>query len=324
MYSEDFSQSFWNKTFASVVSGFTSPNGTNNAYKLVEDTSTSNHGIYSNDISVTVGGNYTYSCYVKIGERSNIRLDGGFRLSIDATFNLNTLVVTGTGTIESLSNGWFRLTATGIGDLSTGGTNVFTYLLDNSGQQNYTGDGTSGVYIYGAQLEEGSYPTSYIPTSGSTVTRVADSLSQTFSNGVIGQTEGTMFAEVNISNIVNVSPYIVFRIYDGTTSNQIAFNIYPNGRIQTTVFDGGSLIVNIDNAGYGLTSGIHKFAIAYKENDYIVYIDGVLFGSDTSATVPTINTFDLTYPNAGSINYNQLQLYNTRLTNSELVTLTTI
>jgi len=298
-YSEDFSQ--WsidgNQSSPTTISGL-NPDGSSQVYQINLN---SGGNIYK-IINISSSTDYTFSVYIKGS--------GVGRLILSNAQSVPENYVDFTATSE-----WQRI------ELIGSSSNTLVRVAIGS-WSNSLASGT--IQIFGAQVEQGSYATSYIPTSGSTVTRVADSLSQTFSNGVIGQTEGTMFAEVNISNIVNVSPYIVFRIYDGTTSNQIAFNIYPNGRIQTTVFDGGSLIVNIDNAGYGLTSGIHKFAIAYKENDYIVYIDGVLFGSDTSATVPTINTFDLTYPNAGSINYNQLQLYNTRLTNSELVTLTTI
>jgi hypothetical protein len=169
-YSEDFSQSYWTKTNSSVISGFVSPDGTANAYKLIEDTSTGNHNIYTANITVNIGSSYTFSLYVKKGERSNIRLDGGYRLTLDATFNLNTLVATGNGKIELISNDWYRLSATGVGEISTGATNIFTYLLDNSGQQNYTGDGTSGVYIYGAQLEQQTQAETYAKTTGLPVT----------------------------------------------------------------------------------------------------------------------------------------------------------
>jgi len=169
-YSEDFSQSYWTKTNSSVTSGFVSPDGTATAYKLIEDTSTGNHNIYTPNITVNIGSSYTFSLYVKKGELSNIRLDGGYRLSLDATFNLNTLVVTGNGKIQSLSNDWYRLSATGVGEISTGATNIFIYLLNNSGQQNYTGDGTSGMYIYGAQLEEQTQAETYAKTTGLPVT----------------------------------------------------------------------------------------------------------------------------------------------------------
>lgn len=88
-------------------------------------------------------------------------------------------------------------------------------------------------------------------------------------------------------------------------------------------FNSGSLVANIDDNNYGLTSGVHKIAFAYKLNDYILYVDGSLVGTDTSATVPTVNEFDLSYTSVGSHNYNQTKLYNTRLSNAELALLTT-
>ena len=164
-YSEDFSNSYWTKTGASLSSSFASPSGDLSAFKLVEDTSTGNHNVYSGTINVTLGSTYTLSLYVKKGERSRFRLDGGYRLSLDATFDLNTLAVTGNGTIESFSDGWYKLSATGIGEVSSAGTNIHFYILNDSGVQSYEGDGTSGLYIWGAMLEQQSYATSYIPTS---------------------------------------------------------------------------------------------------------------------------------------------------------------
>ena len=152
---------------------------------------------------------------------------------------------------------------------------------------------------------------------------MADSCSQTTPDGVIGQTEGTVFADVNVSSIESVGVYSGWKI-DGTSGNQIAFIMYPTGRIQATVFNGGSLVVNINDNNYGLTSGIHKIAFAYKQNDYILYVDGSVVGSNTSATVPIVNDFDISYLNGGSIKYNQTKIYNTRLSNSELIALTQV
>ena len=183
---------------------------------------------------------------------------------------------------------------------------------------------TADILVYGFQAEQGSYPTSIISTSGSAVTRVADSCSQTAPDGVIGQTEGTVFVEFNVSSIESAGVYAGFRIFDGTDANKLEFIYYPDGRLQAVAFVGGALVANINLASYGLTTGVHKFAFAYKLNDYVLYVDGVNVGVDTSASVPATSQFDLFRTNGGLLNYNNVLLYNTRLSNAELQALTTI
>jgi hypothetical protein len=320
------------------VQGFTSPDGTNNAYKLVEGTNNGNHSI-----SATVlvnSGNNSFSMYVKENGRKHISLytnsrgsendQYGFYLNGSGSVTFNN--TNGDATITSLSNGWYRVSIT---HPSSGyNTRLFKlYLSDSEVSSNtipsYQGDGLKGVYIYGSQVEAGSYSTSAISTSGSTVTRLVDSCSQTPPDGVIGQTEGTMYAEINIPSIESVGTYSGFNIFNfaSPSANKISIDFYNTGRVQATSFSGSSLVVNIDSTNYGLTSGIHKIAFAYKLNDYILYIDGSIVGSDTSATVPSTNHLDLystSGTNSGSLNHNEVKLYNTRLSNAELQALTQV
>lgn len=324
--SEYFGDSFWLHTGTSVVNGFTSPEGTNNAYNLVEDTSTGNHTFYSDNISVTFGSGYTYSCYVKKAGRSKIRIDGGYRLSIDATFNLDTLVVTGTGTIETLSDGWFRLTASGTGDLSTGNTNLFFYLLNNSGTQSYTGDGTSGVYLYGAQLELGSYPTSYIPTMGSAVTRSGDDINITDfqSNGLFGSNAGTIFLDLKRA-VSRDSTEIQWQWKDD--SNAIALRLYYKEAGECSVF---TFYNNRDNEFITITSTIGyspKIAISYDGTSRLE-----IFGNGTKLTKSGGNfqsdvALDKMQQLSTGFNiteFNQILFFPTALTDSECIALTTI
>ena len=305
-----------------LTSGQSGIYGSNNAWLLKKNTSGAR--FLQQTLSLS-SAKYTYSVYLK-AESTNFALIWTYNGSTDAEtyFDLaNGVIGDSTGNnlnnakIESVGNGWYRCTLT----YTQSTTLVRIYPAYSNGNVSTGTD--SGIYIQHAQLEVGSYPTSIIPTSGSAVTRVADSCSQTAPDGVIGQTEGTVYADVNLSSIESVGVYSGWKI-DGTSGNQIAFIMYPTGRIQATVFNGGSLVVNINDNNYGLTSGIHKIAFAYKQNDYILYVDGSVVGSNTSATVPIVNDFDISYLNAGSIKYNQTKLYNTRLSNAELASLTTI
>ena len=324
-YSEEFSNtSVWGKVNTTFTDDkTTSPSGLLTG-KLTRNVTTFSC-IRDATISTTLGSTYVFSAFYKKDTETTINHsvlneNTGYvtfnfdteTISITRNDNGNTIETDGFG-FEKYENGWYR---------------VYLKFVRKAGSvqlQVARQDGGvigQSTFIYGAQLEVGSYATSYIPTSGSAVTRVVESSSQTVPDGVIGQTEGTVFAEVNVSSIESVGNFSGFRIYDGTTSNVISFIIYPTGRIQSTARISGSLVVNINDNNYGLTSGVHKIAIAYKLNDYILYVDGSLVGTDTSATVPTTNKFDLSYTTGGSIKYNQTKLYNTRLSNAELQALT--
>ena len=174
------------------------------------------------------------------------------------------------------------------------------------------------------QLEEGSYPTSYIPTQGSAVTRVADACSQTPPSGIIGQTEGVLYAE--ISAFVGANEDRQISISDGGTSNRVAMALLSNGtQVQFVVSSGGSITVNTTQTIATITSGT-KIAFAYKANDFKIYANGLLIASDTSGAAPTgLNTLGLDRGDGGDNfygNLKDLKLYNTALTDAELIALT--
>ena len=297
-YSEDFSDSYWTKSGSSSVTPNTtiSPDGTLNADTISNATGTST----SDTVYRTINPDdvdHTFSAYVKSS--------GATTMSLILRNGISGVILS---QAISLTSEWQRVT--------------LTHNIQNG--QIIFGNSDGDFHLWGAQLEEGSYPTSYIPTQGSAVTRVADACSQTPPSGIIGQTEGTIYAEMNVPSIESVGGFSGFRIFDGTSANQISFIIYPTGRLQSIAFDGGTLVSNINDSGYGLTSGVHKIAIAYKLNDYVLYVDGSIVGSDTSATVPSVNQFIVSYTDGGSQIYNESKIYNTRLSNSELAALTTI
>ena len=133
-----------------------------------------------------------------------------------------------------------------------------------------------------------------------------------------------MFAEINVPSLASAGTYTSWQLNDGSTSNLIDFTYYSTGRIQAIAFIGGSLQVNIDLTSFGLTAGNHKIAFAYKLNDYVLYVDGLQVGSDTSAQVPAMSKCDLFTGLNQTTVYKQFVLFPTRLTNSELASLTTI
>jgi len=325
-YSEDFSNSYWTKSGASVTSGIVSPDGTANAFKLVENTSNSNHQVYRNTVTTT--GSFSNTIFVKAAERSKIRLNSGSS-SESVSFNLSNGTIiseTGaTGKIVSMLNGWYKCTISW-NVTSTAAQYLLLGILDDSGNASYTGNGSSGVYIWGAQFEVGAYETSYIPTSGSTVTRVAETCSQTPASGVIGQTEGTVFFDVNISHIVGNEA--LGGINSGGYANHATIQRIGNTIqfVRNSATQSGATIVTSS----AITVGRYRLALAYKSGDTACFLNGTQVSTTQTQTFTnaTLNLIRISGDAIGALpisdTYNQAQLYNTRLSNSELATLTTI
>jgi hypothetical protein len=184
--------------------------------------------------------------------------------------------------------------------------------------------GTDGdVAIWGAQFEAGSYPTSYIPTTTTAVTRTQDNASKTGISSLIGQTEGVIFLEVDA---VNLDGDQRFAISDGTSANRIAIRFVGGGTIQLSVVIGSVTQASI--SGSGSAGNTYKIAGVYKENDFALWINGVEVGTDTSGTISgTFSRIANDRGHSGSDFYNpisQALLFPTRLTNTQLATLTTL
>ena len=258
---------------------------------------------------------YTFSCYAKANGGS-----GNFYIRVDAPATFQTLfdLINGvidsvpigyTATIKDVGNGWFRCTMT---------TPNITLVNAVIASSDY---GANSTYIWGAQLEAGSYPTSYIPTTSASVTRNADVVSKTGISSLIGQTEGALFIDTYIDNIeartLNVLSYLKGTVVDKyiTISNTggVAFVDFPS--------------INISSPSFGLTNGRHKFAIAYKTNDFAFYIDGVQVGTASSGVPSACSEFGYSYYASGydfPLGVNATALWKTRLTNTQLAQLTTI
>ena len=184
--SEEFENVYWIKAATTISQNTTvSPDGTNTGDRLVEDTSTTIHGVTAGNVTtglITI----TQSCFAKAAERTSIRMDFTDLTSGDASVDFDLIggttsnVTNGgswtntSGTITALTNGWFRCTMTSTQGAGTLVAGKIQLLL--SGTTNYLGDGTSGAFIWGAQLEKLPFASSYIPTETAPVTRAADSL----------------------------------------------------------------------------------------------------------------------------------------------------
>jgi hypothetical protein len=223
-----------------------------------------------------------------------------------------------TATIVNMGSGWYRVTAT----ITTGVTIVGapTYLMRLPSTLS-TGQGFLTAL---PQVELGAFATTFIPTTTAAVTRLVDAAIKTGVSSLIGQTEGTIVWDFNVPDIAMAGNSIQFKFSDGTNSNTIGLVFYSTGRIQFVARVSGPIEASINLPSYGLTDGNHKFALAYKLNDYVAYVDGALVGTDTSAGVPALSDFNLYDTLAGGYLLNQAAIFPTRLSNEELALITTI
>jgi hypothetical protein len=292
-----------------------SPDGTQNATYYFCNTTTTN-GYLLPSWSGTSGVQYAVSFYAKAKELNlifikNINDTGG-----QSTVNLSNGTFTLVSGIDSISvsavgNGWYRITA-----ISTSSTTQITFIPVIKGSAN------QGVYIWGLQIEQSTYPTSYIPTTSASATRVADACSKTGISSLIGQTEGTIFVDVQ-----DLAQETFLFSFNESISSSVSILKNSSNEIQCQVW--GSVLVTIFSSA---VSNIRlKIAFAYKSGSVAVYINGVQAG--TSATTFTLGTtMDTIYlPYRGTYYaisqtalYNQLALFKTRLTNAELASLTTL
>jgi hypothetical protein len=347
-YSEDFSQSYWTKQGLTVTANsIVSPDGTQNADLLTLNTSLAEHNVYApaSGLPITSNAPFTFSCYVKKGTGRYFCVATYFTANgfgPYATFDLNTATLVASGAsfgtyssskIENMGNDWYRCSVSGFGPYTS-----LIFAPDVRSASSlipgvpFTGAGET-MYIWGAQLEASSYPTSYIPTTSSSATRVADACFKTGISSLIGQTEGVLFAQGSIvgsdaviSNLFaaleKTSSGATMRIFKAGTSSG-----YSGNKIIADIFNGSAFSAQMEGPVIAAGQTV-KAALAYKANDFAFAVNGVIVATDNSGTVPAtddlkINTSIYSNMDAG-VHLSQTILFPTRLSNSDLIALTTI
>jgi len=272
--SEEFDNADWTKTRASITANtIVSPDGTLTGDKLVENTDTNTHLTFSLSITSLATTAYTGTVYVKAGERNFISIQynsasfggvttrGFIDLLSGAISNVNNCTVTAT----AVGNGWYRCSITATTTVGGGLSLIVNLSTSGAGAgTTYTGDGFSGIYLWGAQLEAGAFPTSYILTVASQVTRSADVQSGT-NLGQLGQGTFYIDATVRSGNTLITSGATTFSATAGTRQKTaVAYNTTDtrksiNGATVTSTAgtQGGS---NITIAN-GATGHINKIAL---------------------------------------------------------------
>ena len=286
-YSEDFSNWFQIGS-PNITSNYgVSPDGTQNSSRLQMNASDK---IY---INVASSGDISFTVYLKgVGQ---------IRLRDNTSTGLKDV---------TLTNEWVRY------ELN------FNATISNFQIEQQTG--VSDFEIYGAQLEAGSYPTSYIPTNGTTVTRAAETANGAGDASTFNDSEGVLMAE--ISALANDGTYRMISLSDGSVNNST--NIQYSGvsnTIRTRTENAGVTQTNITYI-VSSTIVISKMAVLYKSNQFELWLNGFKVGEDTLGTPPTgINKLSFDSGNGSNPFYGktkQIQYYNSALTDSELEQLT--
>jgi len=337
--SDDFNNADWVKQGTTISSNVaTSPDGATTADRLVEDTSNGLHLTYQ-ERTITAGSTQTLTVFAKADTRSVIRLQifnsvnssgvtCGFDLATgeiqsgDAASNF----VNGSGataSIQAIGSGWFRCRLTGIVDGISTACRGFARLKGTGSQFSYEGDGTSGVLIWGAQLEAGSFPTSYIPTTTTALTRSADVCSITGSafSGFYNQSEGTMLTNA----FTPASGDRTVLAADDNTANEMIRLRTEGTNPFFKVTDGGSEVVAID-AGTVTANTAFKLIGAYKVNDFASSINGGSAVTDTTGTIPTVDRMRIGAGQGGNTMcgcISAIRYFKKRLPDAKLQSLTT-
>jgi hypothetical protein len=182
--------------------------------------------------------------------------------------------------------------------------------------------GGNPIIISCHQVEAGTVATSYIPTTTVAITRAADVITKTGVSSLIGQTEGTLYAEVDISAFVTGKRLV--ELSNGSAANRMVISV-QGSLIQFLVQNASSTQATIDSAT--LSAGTFKVAAAYASNDFVFYVNGVKAGEDFIGTVPTLNQINIGSTWNSILQFNDhiraAAVYPDRLTNAQLQTLTT-
>jgi hypothetical protein len=328
-YSNDYSNVSWGKVGVTAVLGTqVNPEGIASTYSI-SNTTLGDSYLQKQGLSTTAG-NYTMSVFVKnvdnvvSSQLMAVHLtQGSVTSQFTYTWATNTFALTGTNAISGssvlLSNGWVRLSFTY--SIGAGVVNHWARLYANN---NLTI--TKSVLVYGFQNEAGSYATSYIPTVASTVTRNADVISKTGISSLIG-TEFTMFFDGFESMGGASSRYLILKGASTTYNNYISIEGLSGNRIGFYIYNNVGALVFAASSGAFTNGQRIKLAARCKNNDFAVYLNGVLLGSQASGTVPTTSNLYLGYYTDYTDNYNKINsatIFNTALTNTELAQLTTL
>jgi hypothetical protein len=346
--SVEFSNASWSKVAANIQSNATtSPAGDLTADKIYDDT-TSGTQHYTTQSFSKEATTYTGSVYVKAAEYTKLAVGftgvANWQGIPQALFDLVSeeaalLGADTTATINSVGNGWYRVSITSTSLNTTASALTLSHVSDsgtNTGGGNiflgHDGDGSSGVYIWGAQVEAGGFPTSYIPTSGSTATRGQEKalISGESFNSFFNSTEGFIMGTYKLNGVNTGTDWQTLVTIDNkTASNRMWIYARGGGDITQWIGSSGGTTQFTPALGANATAGVERtVGGAYALNDMIGVYEGTLTAPDTNALLPVgVDRMGIGYRDDTSTAFingtiKKLFYYPKRLTNTQLQTLT--
>ena len=343
--SEEFNSATWGATNFTVLSdNIVSPDGTQDAEALIETTTASAFHYANQTITKAASAiQYTASIYVKAkGRQIAMSIASGAGGAV-GRFNPDTGVITaaaaayGTWTAQSFTatavgNGWYRCVLTGTSDTATSFSLQISTWNTALNTNVYTGDGVSGFYVWGAQVEAGAFATSYIPTTASQVTRSADSATIVGSNfsGWYNASAGTMYANWDIPVLGSgLSPRLFsFLGAGGTVVDELMMFVFQSSGKATSAnaFTGSVNAGRMDSTTTFTNNAVYKSAYAYASNDRALCVNGITPTISTATyTIPTVTSAAI--GSASGVNHlnghiRSLAYYPRRLSNTELQAIT--
>jgi hypothetical protein len=329
--SADFTTT-WSQTNVTTTANTTaSPDGGTNGDGLL--TTSAGASIGQTSQSFTAGSTITFSVFAKKNASNFLRVELGNLVS--CWWNLNTGATAsnnaGSGnvlfsakSIQAISNGWYRcvLTVT-TSTVTTLLTSI--YAADTDGN---TSSLNSSIFLWGAQLEAGAFPTSYIPTTTTALTRAADVASVNTLSPWYNATEGTLYVQAqDMSDAAHATsqPRAV-SINDNTTSNTIDVSRIPaSAQVRARVDVATVNQFNSLTTAWPLATQA-KVALAYKENDFAACLGGGSVSTDPLGTIPIVTRMaigNITTSNGWVGWIQRITYYPRRLSNAELQAITT-
>jgi len=325
-YSEEFSNAAWTPLRATVTANTTTaPDGNVTADKLVATAVSNTHLILQTPAGSVSGTTVTASVFVKAAGLANIQIlnnaGGGGIGNFNLTTGTATLGSTGVSvSIQNYGDGWYRCAMTYI-PTTTGLFNVHIYLANSSGNTTFLGNTVDGVFLWGFQLEAGSTATSYIPTVAAIATRNADVINATGVSSLIGQPNGTIFVEANLTANTDQRRIITL----GTELQRIMF--WTSGTTLRANFNSESVIIGT------FPIGTAKMALGYTiaggSTTYSIKLNNDTLITGTAAAAPSsLSDIYLGSNVNGALilndRINLVTLFTTRLSPTQLGNLTAI
>lgn len=296
LQSQDFSTTWYNGQSSEAVNVAVSPDGTQNADKLIEDTNAGSHQIRQ-DVTTTAVST-TFSVFVKAAERSWVALaftDSSNAIRVTyfdvGAGAVGTVGANTTASIRDAGNGWWRCAIT-LSAAFAGANNLRIQLATGDNGNSYTGNGTDGIYIWGAQLEAGAFPTSYIPTTTTALTRNADVAVMTgtnFSNW-FNASEGTFSIKADLFDATSTAVNPFGQVYGtATTTLYMGKRVGGSGtnNFQFFVIDTTTQAFVQADSVLSISNVFRTGVSAYKANSFQAACAKVLGTQDTSGTVPS-------------------------------------